>query len=240
MSNKRITQLTELTDIADGDAFVIHDASDTVEAKYGLWSTIISEIKAWLTGRSVVTVGFDSACDYVCDGTADDVQIQAAIDAVNTDGGGKIIVKEGTYYISTILTMRNNVHLVGEGDSTIFYLVDGTNTGMIQSASGGMDNIRLANFKADGNSDNQTGGNYLIDIAGDSTILRDILIENLYVQNTHKHAIFLHGDTVNRYKKTIRGCTVKNHGANAVGYGIYVDFAPNTGIFKNTIIYPSP
>ncbi len=38
-----------------------------------------------------------SQCDYTCDGTADDVQIQAAIAAVNTAGGGSIRIVAGNY-----------------------------------------------------------------------------------------------------------------------------------------------
>jgi len=37
--------------------------------------------------------------DYHCDGTADDVQIQAAIDALPA-GGGKVFLLEGTYALT--------------------------------------------------------------------------------------------------------------------------------------------
>lgn len=60
-------------------------------------------------------VGFDDDVDYKCDGTADDVQIQAAIDAVSAAGGGYIHLKGGDFDISATLTLKNNVYLAGEG-----------------------------------------------------------------------------------------------------------------------------
>lgn len=56
-----------------------------------------------------------AGADYVCDGTADEVQIQAAIDALPA-GGGKVVLLEGTYYLAasiTIVTDDDNVTLEG-------------------------------------------------------------------------------------------------------------------------------
>lgn len=64
------------------------------------------------------TVGYTGTiADYVCDGTDDDVQIQAAIDAVNsTPGGGTVIIRANSnaYRIATTITLPENVSLVGE------------------------------------------------------------------------------------------------------------------------------
>lgn len=52
---------------------------------------------------------------YLCDGTADDVQIQAAIDALSTSGG-KIVLSEGTFNIAaTIWIDEDSVTLQGAG-----------------------------------------------------------------------------------------------------------------------------
>ena len=59
-----------------------------------------------------------SEADYVCDGTADDVQIQAAIDALPA-GGGKVILSEGTFDITATLTMVGGGELSGQGWATI-------------------------------------------------------------------------------------------------------------------------
>ena len=57
-------------------------------------------------------------CDYLCDGTDDQVEINAAIQALPS-GGGEIVILDGTYNISaTILINRNNVSLIGNGRNT--------------------------------------------------------------------------------------------------------------------------
>ena len=48
-----------------------------------------------------------SFADYVCDGTADQVEIQAAIDALDAGNvGGRIILLEGTYNIAASITFN--------------------------------------------------------------------------------------------------------------------------------------
>jgi len=57
--------------------------------------------------------------DYVCDGTADEVEIQAAIDALPT-GGGKVVLSAGTFVLATMLSIdKSNVILEGQGIATI-------------------------------------------------------------------------------------------------------------------------
>ena len=57
--------------------------------------------------------------DYVTDGTDDDVQIQAAIDALPTNGG-RIILREGQYSCTNTINIdKNGVTLQGQGKGTI-------------------------------------------------------------------------------------------------------------------------
>ena len=57
-------------------------------------------------------------CDYLCDGTDDQVEIYAAIQDL-PGGGGEIVILDGTYNISaTILVNCNNVSLIGNGRNT--------------------------------------------------------------------------------------------------------------------------
>ena len=60
------------------------------------------------------TVGFSDA-DYICDGTDDDVQIQAAMDAVDAAGGGTVYIKAGTYNTTSEITVWSNTQVVGAG-----------------------------------------------------------------------------------------------------------------------------
>lgn len=58
-------------------------------------------------------------CDYLCDGTDDQVEINAAIQALPS-GGGEIVILDGTYNISaTISINKDNVTLSGNGNNTV-------------------------------------------------------------------------------------------------------------------------
>jgi hypothetical protein len=57
-----------------------------------------------------VTVGYSDA-DYITDGVADDVQIQAAITQVAGEGGGVVFIKEGTYNISSTIVFPFDPHV---------------------------------------------------------------------------------------------------------------------------------
>lgn len=64
------------------------------------------------------TVGFSDA-DYICDGVADDVQINQAITAASAAGGGTVWLKEGNFSISTSIIGKSNVLLKGGGDNSL-------------------------------------------------------------------------------------------------------------------------
>ena len=75
-----------------------------------------------------------AGADYVCDGTADEVQIQAAIGAISAltgAPGGRIILSEGTFTLgSRITSTDSNLTIEGQGDSTV---IDGTGITVGQS-----------------------------------------------------------------------------------------------------------
>ncbi|MBK9272866.1 MAG: right-handed parallel beta-helix repeat-containing protein [Saprospiraceae bacterium] len=56
----------------------------------------------------------NTGADYVCDGTADNVEIQAAIDALG-DIGGKIQLLEGTYTLAADITLDDKIEIAGFG-----------------------------------------------------------------------------------------------------------------------------
>lgn len=100
--------------------------------------------------------------DYVCDGTADDVQIQAGIDALPV-GGGKVLLSEGNYTINEndgngyCIAILSNVTLAGQGHSAL-KLDDNQDCHMIVNSDqvGGNTNINIIDIELNGNIDNQT------------------------------------------------------------------------------------
>lgn len=78
-------------------------------------------------------VSRDDTGDYQADGTADDVQIQAAIDAANSAGGGTVFIKEGTYNCTSKIEPKSNVTIWGAGNNT--KLRRGSNIELIGTSS---------------------------------------------------------------------------------------------------------
>ena len=121
-------------------------------------------------------------CDYLCDGTADDVEINAAIQAL-PGTGGEIVILDGTYNITATIAMnKDNVTLSGNGSATVLKRmwdsrsIEGVIT--INSANGG---CCIRGFCIDGNKDeypsDKNSGIY--DIKGDNcSILYNISKNN--------------------------------------------------------------
>lgn len=71
-----------------------------------------------LTGKQAkftITVGTTGDAGYVTDGVADEVQINAAINAVNTAGGGVVLLQTGTFTTAASIVLKSNVTLIGSG-----------------------------------------------------------------------------------------------------------------------------
>lgn len=77
----------------------------------------------------VASSTFDGTYDYKCDGTADDVEIQAAIDSIYyTYGGGTIYLTSGTYNTTSTIMCRDRVNIKGVGKSTAIVCGAGVTT----------------------------------------------------------------------------------------------------------------
>ena len=107
------------------------------------------------TARFVIgtsTAGWTAAdCDYLCDGTADQVEINAAITALPATGG-EIVILDGTYNITAKIDVtKDNVSIRGNGNATIlkrmFDSISGEGVITLTSRSG----CKIANLQIDGN-----------------------------------------------------------------------------------------
>ena len=88
--------------------------------------------------------------DYVCDGIADNVEIQAAIDALPA-GGGKVLLLEGNFSLTTSIDPCSGLELRGQGPATVLTW-DGADGGAIIADSGAPDDIRITDMKFDMNA----------------------------------------------------------------------------------------
>lgn len=136
-----------------------------------------------------------SDCDYLCDGTADDVEINAAIQAL-PETGGQILILDGTYkIIAPIIVDKNGATLRGNGTATI--LQRNWNSSVeegvinITAANGG---VTVQNIRIDGKiynySNPKNNGIYIT--SGSNSIINNIC------NNNYGNGIYLNssGNTV--------------------------------------------
>lgn len=144
----------------------VHNGVDTQPLKYNdiLDTRNSPKFSTIVIGPSSNTDSADY--DYVTDGTADDVQIQAAIDSLPTNGGS-ILLREGSYVISTTITIsKNGVTIMGVGTGTRITCASNFNSSFFKlgHASTNYYDCTIESIYFDGNKANVSGSsNVLID-----------------------------------------------------------------------------
>jgi hypothetical protein len=143
------------------------------------------DIEATVTQKTRVTVGSAAGADYVCDGTADNIEIQAALDYVNTNGGGTVFIKKGTYNCTNAtLTVGSNTEIVGESKAaTIIKKNAAANTSVFtnKDTTNGNSFIAIRNLIVDQNGANQTTGGGGMSFTG----ITDSTFENVIVKRSY-------------------------------------------------------
>ena len=89
--------------------------TDVTSSSVSTLNTNFANLNNGVLQKTRVTVGTAFGADYVCTGITDDVQINAAISAVNAAGGGVVFIRAGTYQMSSALIFKSDVYIVGEG-----------------------------------------------------------------------------------------------------------------------------
>ncbi len=141
------------------------------------------------------TTDADIRSDYQCDGTADDVEIQEAIDALPATGGS-VVLLEGNFVIDNVVDLVSYCTIRGMGNSTIVTAADGIGEQNILRANAITD-IAIRDLQINGNitgnpragdPDNQNG----IEIRGSDRFR----VENTYIHDTPDNGIgVMHGCT---------------------------------------------
>ncbi len=140
------------------------------------------------TGRSATftvasvnaTATVKAQSDYVCDGTADDVQINAAIAALPV-GGGTVQLTDGTFYLTAPITSaKTALHLKGNGFSgiTVLYLVSGSNCNMFGAPDTVARILEISGIEFNGNKAGNASGNGISIDYYNGAFLHDLLIHD--------------------------------------------------------------
>lgn len=130
--------------------------------------------------------------DYVADGTADNIEIQAAIDVLPA-GGGKVVLSEGTFTIADTITMPSGIWLQGQGSQTIVKNSSNAANHVFESETlneqiavgAGDTDIRLSDMTIDANGDGITDGVHTIQFTG----TKRLTVENLRLINGGEWAL---------------------------------------------------
>ncbi len=158
--------------------------------------------------------------DYVCDGTADEVQIQAALDACEAVGQGSVVLSEGTFEIASSILIPIypvRITLSGQGQATMLVPDGALADHFIKSKAitNRTMNCTLRDFGIDGNI-----GSPNIQAAGGGIYLWGasyLRLHNVAVANCFADGIKLDGNGAwTSADAVIWGCKLNNNGGKGI------------------------
>lgn len=157
--------------------------------------------------------------------------LQNAIDAVSTAGGGIVFIPEGTYTINADVKVKDNVILKGEGVGSII-TGDATASPIEFKVIGNNSSVRnLKLLGTKGTSTNLGLKRLLVIDDAESAVAgsgpTNVLIENVYVENTVFNGLGIYGST----DVTVNNCTIKS----CLSHGIVTQNSVKTFITNNRI-----
>lgn len=143
------------------------------------------------------TINGASRANYVCTGANDNATIQKAINDVRDQGGGRIVLLEGTYYFALAVNIWAYCLVEGLGDATICTRKAGDTAAFFSiqtdKALGGTvaTNAQLRNLKIDGNwsggviGPGNPNGGMITTVDNGATKCLGVIIDNVTVTNYH-------------------------------------------------------
>lgn len=155
-----------------------------------------------------------NAAHYQCDGVADDVEINAALNALPV-GGGRVILLEGDYTLANSITIPDDdITLEGQGESTF---IDGNNLDNLVNAIvvTGRTNIHLLDFSIR----TESGSRDLCDCIYVSNGSNDLVIERVHILSSSDNGIYFTGTSISGVR--IIDCDIEA----ADNWGILVDMS---------------
>ncbi len=130
-----------------------------------------------------VTIGTSAAgwtqadCDYLCDGTDDQEEFSAAIDAVFAKGGGEIAVLAGRYALTRDIAISGktgSLSITGEGGAAVLAMSAGIR---VQAAEDGTSlSLSGLTLQCAAESAGFVGANYCASLAVRDCVIRDVYI----------------------------------------------------------------
>lgn len=200
-----------------------------LESLMSLQDTIVWAANAYGIGSTLVGatafIGFDEQKDhfdnyFFCDGVADDVETQAAVDYVEALGGGRVCVDKGLYYYADTVDVKHT-YIHGSG-MTWHGQNRGTCIGTVADIAGkpvfSFDEAERIHFAGiyDLTIYNQHGLDSIY-----IKSLADAHFERLYLNQGGQHGISLEGTEFDMWNLWIEDCLFEN----LTNHGIRIDQA---------------
>ena len=192
----------------------------------------ITDLIADVEKAATVIVGKSGHVDYLTtDYGSDDACIQAAVDYVEGLGGGHVLIREGTYSLTSGLTTdSNNICISGAGFSTILTLYNTGTMFTVEKTNGNPGYDVVYGFTLRDLYLKSGGGNTVACVTCNRTW--NALIERVWIRDfAHSHAIKFMGRNDTTASPTVSDFvaynTVNNCYSNGNLYGVITD-APNS------------
>jgi hypothetical protein len=222
------------------DAIATNKADGTTTANdhaahHNLMASAINAMQEWTQrkGPWLVVAGSDAgttvlaSADYECDGTNDNVELQAAIDAITAAGGGTVYVA-GTLTLGAKVTMSSTnvpVWLEGYGVTSKITAKNSLNDDLLfigdADTMGAQVLGGVRNLQVDGNGSNQSSGSCIRIQSGNRVSIIDCL-----VTDAKQHGIYIEGVS-GSYRSDyalVQGCWVYLN----LGHGVFCESEAST------------
>jgi len=176
------------------------------------------------------------------DGSNDDsTAINAAITAVNTAGGGVVLIPEGTFIVQNI-TLKSNVILRGVGKGSILKLKNSTTADVIKSAgTSSVTQITFAgveNLVVDGNKANQSSGVTLQQYGIALQFASDCWVDHCWIKDTQRSGIYFSGSRNRATYNHLSGIGKVGAASSIIGRsGIIFDVGASTDPVKSVAAF---
>lgn len=180
--------------------------------------------------------------DYICDGVADEVQINAALAVVAALGGGRVVLSEGTFVLADPISFPGNFIIIeGQGPASSAVDGDGLATGEHAFVISGRTNCQIKNLAVHTQSGGglvchcifmEDGANFVVvdgvsihgsDSDGihiEGTISENVVIKNCIIDSVDGHGINIVPDVAAQSLNfSIYGNLIMATGGSAINFG---------------------
>lgn len=196
---------------------------------------------SYVIAASDASTAQKSGADYVCDGTADDVEWQTVLNAIHTGGGGSVLAVGKNFVFATHVLVGNNTTIEGDSTGTTIKWANavGNGIGLFEKRGdvSNPTNFVIRNFTLDGNKTNQ-GVNLQYGLFLDGFMYPRL--ERILAQNFSDSGIVLYNTT----KPFLLECRGDSNGGSGIYLtlgesgrciGCYANNNTGYGFYTNTI-----